>query len=178
MGVRVKTVSIKIVLLVATLGLSTTGCSTITESPDAVSVVYHGSEPASHSHQEPAPHSHKVGNPYVVKGVRYVPRVDPDYNVVGRASWYGRRYHGRRTASGEIFDMNSATAAHLTLLIGTQVQVTNIENGRSVVLRINDRGPFVRRRIIDVSRHAARVLGFVQKGTARVRVQLAQPAPG
>ena len=120
----------------------------------------------------------QVGQPYSVNGATYVPREEPGYDAVGIASWYGRRYHGRRTASGEIFDMNSATAAHPTLPFGTRVQVTNLENGRSVVLRINDRGPFVRRRIIDVSRRAARVLGFVQKGTARVRVQLVQLAPG
>ena len=120
----------------------------------------------------------QVGHPYSVNGVTYVPREEPGYDAVGIASWYGRRYHGRRTANGEIFDMNSATAAHPTLPFGTRVHVTNLGNGRSVVLRINDRGPFVRRRIIDVSRRAARVLGFVQKGTAQVRVQLVQPAPG
>ncbi len=116
----------------------------------------------------------QVGQPYSVNGVTYVPREEPGYDVVGIASWYGRRYHGRRTASGETFDMNSATAAHPTLPFGTRVRVTNLENGRSVVLRINDRGPFVRRRIIDVSRRAAQVLRFVQKGTARVRVKLVQ----
>jgi rare lipoprotein A len=120
----------------------------------------------------------QVGQPYSVNGATYVPREEPGYDAVGIASWYGRRYHGRRTASGEIFDMNSATAAHPTLPFGTRVQVTNLENGRSVVLKINDRGPFVRRRIIDVSRRAAQALGFVQKGTARVRVQLVQPTPG
>ncbi len=120
----------------------------------------------------------QVGQPYSMNGATYVPREESGYDAVGIASWYGRRYHGRHTASGEIFDMNSTTAAHPTLPFGTRVQVTNIENGRSVVLRINDRGPFVRRRIIDVSRRAAQVLGFVQKGTARVRVQLVQLAPG
>ena len=120
----------------------------------------------------------QVGQPYSVKGATFVPRKEPGYDAVGIASWYGGRYHGRRTASGEIFDMNSATAAHRTLPFGTRVQVTNLENGRSTFLTINDRGPFVRRRIIDVSRRAAQVLGFVQKGTARVRVQFVQAAPG
>ncbi len=120
----------------------------------------------------------QVGQPYSVKGATFVPRKEPGYDAVGIASWYGGRYHGRRTASGEIFDMNSATAAHRTLPFGTRVQVTNLENGRSTFLTINDRGPFVRRRIIDVSRRAAQALGFVQKGTARVRVQLVRPAPG
>ncbi len=99
-----------------------------------------------------------AGQPYSVNGTTYVPREGPGYDAVGIASWYGRRYHGRRTASGEIFDMNSATAAHPTLPFGTRVQVTNLENGRAVDLRINNRGPFVRRGIIDVSRHAAQVL--------------------
>jgi rare lipoprotein A len=120
----------------------------------------------------------QAGQPYSVNGATYAPREEPGYDTVGIASWYGKRYHGRRTASGEIFDMNSATAAHRTLPFGTRVQVTNLENGRSAVLKINDRGPFVRRRIIDVSRHAAQALGFVQQGTVRVRVRLVQPAPG
>ena len=98
----------------------------------------------------------------------------PGYDSIGIASWYGRRYHGRRTASGEFFDMNAPTAAHPTLPFGTRVYVTNLENGRSVTLRINDRGPFVRRRIIDVSHHIAELLGFVRQGTTRVRVQLVQ----
>ncbi len=98
----------------------------------------------------------------------------PGYDSIGIASWYGRRYHGRRTANGEIFDMNAPTAAHPTLPFGSRVHVTNLENGRSVTLRINDRGPFVRRRIIDVSHHVAEMLGFVRQGTTRVRVQLVQ----
>ncbi len=120
----------------------------------------------------------QVGQPYSVNGATYVPREVPGYDTVGIASWYGQRYHGRRTASGEIFDMNLPTAAHPTLPFGTRVQVTNLENGRAVVLKINDRGPFVRRRIIDVSRRAAQVLGFAKRGTARVRVQLLRPASG
>jgi rare lipoprotein A len=121
---------------------------------------------------------YKVGDPYVVAGVTYYPTENSKYDETGIASWYGKRYHGRRTASGEIFDMNSGTAAHRTLPFGTRVQVTNLENGRSAVLKINDRGPFVRRRIIDVSRRAAQELGFVHQGTARVRVRIVQPAPG
>ena len=93
--------------------------------------------------------------------------------AAGRASGYGGPYHGRPTASGQIFDMYAFTAAHPTLPFGTRVRVTNLENGRSVVVVINDRGPFVRGRIIDVSRHAARQLGFERKGTAPVRVEVA-----
>ncbi len=168
--IEVKTVSIKTVLLVAALGLSTTGCSTITESLDAVTGVFDSGEPA--------PVSHQVGKPYVVKGVRYVPREDPDYNAVGTASWYGRPYHGRKTASGQIYNMNAPTAAHPTLPLGTQVRVTNLANHRSVVLTVNDRGPFAKGRIIDVSRRAADRLGFRRAGTARVRVEVIQAARG
>ncbi len=97
---------------------------------------------------------------------------DRAYEAVGVASWYGAKFHGRTTASGEPYDMNAMTAAHPSLPFGTKVRVTNLENGRSVVLRINDRGPFAKRRIIDVSRHAAEHLGFLGTGLARVRVQV------
>ena len=90
---------------------------------------------------------------------------------MGIASWYGAAHHGRRTASGEIFDMNAMTAAHRTYPFGTRVRVTDLATGRTVVVRINDRGPFVRGRIIDLSRAAAARLGIVQAGTARVRVE-------
>ncbi len=165
-----KTVSIKTVLLVAALGLSATGCSTITEQLDAVTGVFDSAEPA--------PDQHRVGNPYVVGGVRYVPREDPDYNVVGMASWYGRPYHGRKTASGQIYNMYALTAAHPTLPNGTQVRVTHLANHRSVVLTVNDRGPFAEGRIIDVSRRAAERLGFRRAGTARVRVEVIQAERG
>ena len=91
---------------------------------------------------------------------------------VGIASWYGVPYHGRTTASGETYDMNDLTAAHRSLSFGARVRVTNLENGRSLVLRINDRGPFVKRRIIDVSRRAAEELGFVREGITQVRVEV------
>lgn len=92
------------------------------------------------------------------------------YDVVGVASWYGKPYHGRRTASGEIYNMNQLTAAHPTLPFGTRVAVTNLENGRTVIVTINDRGPFKPNRVIDVSRKAAGQLGFLGQGLARVRV--------
>ena len=114
---------------------------------------------------------HKVGEPYAVDGVTYVPREDPGYDRTGIASWYGSEFHGRRTANGETYDMNALTAAHTTLPMPSRVQVTNLENGRALMLTVNDRGPFVDGRIIDVSRRAAQLLGFEQKGTAKVRVQ-------
>lgn len=113
----------------------------------------------------------KVGAPYVVRGVRYVPRVEPGYDEVGVASWYGPGFHGRRTANGDIYDMEALTAAHTTLPMPSRVRVTNLENGASVVLTVNDRGPFAKGRIIDVSRRAARELGFLRQGIAHVRVQ-------
>ncbi len=87
------------------------------------------------------------------------------------ASWYGAKFHGRTTASGEPYDMNAMTAAHPSLPFGTKVRVTNLENGQAAVLRINDRGPFAKGRIIDVSRHAAEHLGFLGTDLARVRVE-------
>lgn len=93
------------------------------------------------------------------------------FRQVGWASWYGRKFHGRKTASGERFNMNAMTAAHRTLPFGTKVRVTNLANKRSVIVRINDRGPFARGRIIDLSRRAARVLGYARKGRARVRIE-------
>ncbi len=118
------------------------------------------------------PGVYKVGRPYEVEGTWYYPRVDYDYNETGIASWYGPGFHGRGTANGEIFDKEDLTAAHRTLPMPSMVRVTNLENGRSLKLRVNDRGPFVRGRIIDVSRYAAELLGFEGHGTAKVRVQV------
>jgi len=117
-----------------------------------------------------------LGTPYVVNGVRYVPRDDPSYDRTGMASWYGKTFHGRTTASGRRFNMYELTAAHTTLPTGTQVRVTNLANGRSVIVTITDRGPFSRNRIIDLSYAAAEHLGFVRQGTAKVRVTYHRPA--
>lgn len=114
----------------------------------------------------------KVGNPYQAAGKWYTPNESYSYDETGIASWYGDEFHGKRTANGEIFDKNALTAAHPTLQIPSLIRVTNLDNGRSAVLRINDRGPFARSRLIDVSHQAANVLGFAAKGTAKVRVQV------
>ncbi len=116
--------------------------------------------------------AYKIGDPYRIGGVVYVPRVDYHYDRVGVASWYGKPFHGRRTANGERYDQNALTAAHQTLPLPSVIRVTNLENGRSLILRVNDRGPFVRGRILDVSRKAAKLLRFREKGTTRVRVQV------
>lgn len=115
---------------------------------------------------------YKVGKPYVIKGVWYTPRVDYGYDETGVASWYGPGFHGQATANGEIYDMNELTAAHTTLPLPSIVRVTNLDNGRTIKLRVNDRGPFVGGRIIDVSRRASQLLGFHEKGTATVRVEI------
>jgi rare lipoprotein A len=119
----------------------------------------------------------RVGPPYQAEGQWYVPTPEPGYAATGRASWYGADFQGRPTASGERFDQEALTAAHPTLPIPSLVQVTNLENGREVIVRVNDRGPFVRGRLIDVSRAAARVLGFEDQGHARVHVRYLGPAP-
>lgn len=118
------------------------------------------------------PGAYKVGKPYQVAGIWYYPAVDYDYVETGIASWYGPGFHGRATANGEAYDMNALTAAHRTLPMPSLVRITNLENGRQISLRINDRGPFAHNRIIDVSRRGAQLLGFEQQGTARVRVEI------
>lgn len=115
---------------------------------------------------------YKVGRPYKVSGVWYYPSEDLNYDETGIASWYGPGFHGRKTANGERYNQHDLTAAHPTLPMPSLVRVTNLENGRSVDLRINDRGPFARSRIIDVSHRAAQLLGFEHKGTAKVRVRV------
>ncbi|MES1200866.1 MAG: septal ring lytic transglycosylase RlpA family protein [Pseudomonadota bacterium] len=119
----------------------------------------------------------RVGAPYQVNGRWYVPAAEPGYNMVGQASWYGPTFHGQSTASGETYDQEAMTAAHPTLPLNSLVQVTNLENGREVILRVNDRGPFVGDRLIDVSHKAAEVLGFDRQGQARVNVRYLGPAP-
>ena len=117
-----------------------------------------------------------VGKPYSVAGRTYIPRDNPRYSKVGLASWYGSAFHGRLTANGEIYDVNGLTAAHPTLPLPSYVRVTNLENGRSLVVRVNDRGPFASNRLIDVSSRAADMLGFKRKGTAKVQVDYVGPA--
>jgi rare lipoprotein A len=119
---------------------------------------------------------YKVGQPYQIDGTWYYPSEDWNYDETGIASWYGEQFHGKYTANGEIFDLNQMTAAHRTLPMPTVVRVTNLGNGRSIEVRVNDRGPYARGRIIDMSRRAAQLLGFEGQGTAKVRVQIDVPA--
>jgi rare lipoprotein A len=112
-----------------------------------------------------------VGKPYVVAGRTYQPSENPRYQNEGLASWYGSNFHGRMTANGEVFDRDSIAAAHTTMPLPSYARVTNMHNGHSMIVRVNDRGPFHGNRIIDVSERAALALGFKRQGTAKVRVE-------
>jgi len=120
---------------------------------------------------------YRVGSPYVVAGRVYVPQDNPHYRTDGVASWYGSDFHGRSTANGEIFDAEAITAAHPTLPLPSYVRVTNLSNGRSLIVRVNDRGPYAANRVIDVSKRSAYLLGFTVSGTAWVRVEYVGAAP-
>lgn len=122
------------------------------------------------------PGVYKVGRPYQIAGRWYYPEFDPNYDSVGVASWYGEPFHGRATANGERFDKNRISAAHPTLPLPSIVEVTNLVNQRTIELRVNDRGPFVGDRIIDLSQAAASELGFERRGTVPVRVRFVRLA--
>ena len=140
------------------LGLLAAGCASAPPPPGSpVSV------PASAG-------VYKIGSPYQIAGTWYYPREQPDYDETGIASWYGPSFYGKRTANGEIYNAGDLTAAHRTLPMPVNVRVTNLENGRSIIVRVNDRGPYAKGRIIDLSERAATLLGYIQNGTARVRV--------
>ncbi|XDZ66848.1 septal ring lytic transglycosylase RlpA family protein [Alphaproteobacteria bacterium LSUCC0684] len=149
------------------------GCTTLEVAVDVAKKIQRAEESKSAETAEvKADPRYKVGNPYEVKGIWYYPERDLTYDETGIASWYGDEFAGRLTANGEIFDPEVVSAAHKTLPMPSAVRVINLENGRSLVIRINDRGPFVASRIIDLSREAARLLGFKEQGIARVRVQI------
>lgn len=154
---------------VAICGIALAGCMATVDSKYGVKsstrVVANG---------QPVPKgggAYRVGDPYVIAGRTYVPREDSGYRAEGQASWYGSDFHGRRTANGEVFDMHSISAAHPTLPLPSYVRITNLENRRSIVVRVNDRGPYHDNRVIDVSVRAAKLLGFYDRGVARVRVE-------
>jgi rare lipoprotein A len=129
---------------------------------------------------EPVPKGggiYRVGKPYSVNGRTYVPAENPSYRAEGVASWYGRDFHGRLTANGEVYDMHSISAAHTTLPLPCYVRVTNLDNGRSIIVRVNDRGPYHRNRVIDLSIGTAKALDFYSRGLAHVRVEYVGRAP-
>lgn len=121
--------------------------------------------------------TYRIGQAYTIGGRTYVPTEDRNYRAEGLASWYGEDFHGHQTANGEVFDMNSVSAAHATLPMPTYVRLTNLDNNRSVIARVNDRGPYHPDRIIDVSVKTATLLGFYSSGLARVRVEYVGTAP-
>jgi rare lipoprotein A len=148
--------------LVAALGFVLAACSSSgPHVSDGHGAGYHRGQP-----------SYKVGSAYQINGKWYTPHVDYGYDETGLASWYGEAFDGQATANGEIFNLNELSAAHKTLPLPSVVEVTNLRNGRSMQLRVNDRGPYVDGRIIDVSRRAAQLLGFEMAGTTPVRVRI------
>ena len=152
------------------IGIS--GCSNKSDFTGTASPRYQGPDPIPRGGG-----TYKVGNPYRIAGRTYYPKEDPNYDKTGTASWYGDAFHKRQTANGEWFDMNALTAAHPTLPLPSYVRVTNLKNNKSLVVRVNDRGPYARGRIIDMSKRSAKVLGFQNDGTTKVRVQYLGAAP-
>ena len=163
------------IVAVAAVGLLLAGCSS-SNKPDP----FAGKGSPKYTRSGPIPKGggrRHVGRPYTVAGRRYHPSAKPKAVEVGVASWYGPRFHRRMTANGEWFDMNYLSAAHKTMPLPSYVRVTNLDNGRTVVVRVNDRGPFVNDRVIDLSRAAADRLGYRRRGKARVKVEYLGPAP-
>jgi peptidoglycan lytic transglycosylase len=129
---------------------------------------------------EPVPKgggTYRVGKPYNMNGRTYVPNENPSYRAEGIASWYGPDFHGRLTANGEVYDMHAISAAHTTMPLPSYARVTNLDNGRSIIVRVNDRGPYVRNRVIDLSIGTAKALDIYSHGLARVRVEYVGRAP-
>jgi rare lipoprotein A len=154
---------------VAALGAALAGCATDIDPKYGVRSSTRVVAPG-----QPVPKGggkYRVGDPYIIAGRAYTPREDSNYRAEGHASWYGPDFHGRLTANGEVYDMHGISAAHPTLPLPCYVRVTNLENRRSLVVRVNDRGPFHQNRVIDLSARAAKLLGFYDKGLARVRVE-------
>lgn len=162
--------------VLAVLSSGLVACGGRADAPSPVRVP----DRASGSHTavaNPAPFVRGTLRPYVIRGRTYTPVIDESYDQTGTASWYGDAFHGRPTATGEIYDMNGMSAAHRTLPLPSLAEVTNLETGQSIVVRLNDRGPFVGDRIIDLSRGAADALGIRNQGLAQVRVRYIGQAP-
>lgn len=167
------------VCVLLALGVALSGCASKSEKHAALdpfagkgSPYYKGSGPIPWGGGRT-----QVGQPYQVAGRWFTPKEQPNYDRSGVASWYGEAFHRRKTSNGEWFDMARLTAAHATLPLPSYVKVTNLDNGREVIVRVNDRGPFVNTRVIDLSKRAADVLGYKNKGKTNVRVQYIGPAP-
>ncbi len=160
---------VRFFVLIVTVGVLS-GCSRVELASHAVKkVVNSGDYEPEYTKSKGY---YKVGSPYTIKGKRYYPAVNYGYDKTGIASWYGPNFHGKTTANGEKFDQNEMTAAHKTLPLPSIVRVTNLENGKSLIVRVNDRGPYAHGRIIDMSKRSAELLGFKHKGVAKVRVEV------
>jgi rare lipoprotein A len=172
-----KLLSVSCILLAMSLTIS--GCSS-NKSSYASRDPFAGTGSPRYKGTGPVPMGggrYHIGEPYQVAGRWFKPKEQPNYDKTGPASWYGEAFNRRMTSNGEWFDMTRLTAAHPTLPLPSYAKVTNVNNGNAVVVRINDRGPFVGPRIIDLSKQSASALGFKRQGTATVRVQYIGPAP-
>ncbi|WP_373504827.1 septal ring lytic transglycosylase RlpA family protein [Aestuariivirga sp.] len=168
----------KLAIVLVAVGLALTGCSS--DKKTAKLDPFAGKGSPHYTGKGPVPWGggrRHVGKPYQVAGRWFTPKEQPNYDKKGTASWYGEAFHKRKTSNGEWFDMNRLTAAHATLPLPSYVKVTNLANGKDVIVRVNDRGPFVDTRVIDLSKKTAEVLDFKNKGKAQVRVQFIGPAP-
>ena len=169
-------------LMLAVAGLSLAGCSSSSEKTQSLKSLdpFAGTGSPIYAKGGKIPLGggrRQVGKPYQVAGRWFHPKEQPGYDRRGTASWYGEAFHRRQTSNGEWFDMNQLTAAHPTLPLPSYAKVTNLENGQSIIVRINDRGPFVGTRLIDLSKRSAEALGYKNNGKTEVRVQLIGPAP-
>ena len=169
-----------VTIVVVAVGLVLSGCSSKGGKKSSKLDPFAGTGSPYYSKNGPVPWGggrYHVGKPYQVAGRWFSPKEQPGYDKKGPASWYGEAFNRRKTSNGEWFDMTRLTAAHPTLPLPSYVKVTNLDNGREIVVRVNDRGPFVGPRIIDMSKRSAEVLGFKDKGKASVRVQFIGMAP-
>jgi rare lipoprotein A len=167
--------AVRTAALVAMAGAGLAACAT--EPRYAAGPIARGEGPSRHGERGAQGSGlHGTDKPYQVNGLWYYPHAQPDYDQVGVASWYGQQFHNHRTSDGEIFDQYTASAAHKTLPLPCIVEVTNLANGKHMRLRVNDRGPFVGDRLIDLSRAAAEQLGYAGRGTTKVRVRYIGPA--
>lgn len=165
-------------LVLVAIGLAAAGCSS--HKKTAKLDPFAGTGSPYYPGNGPVPWGggrYHVGKPYQVAGVWFEPKEQPNYDKKGVASWYGEDFNRRRTSNGEYFDMNRLTAAHATLPLPSYVKVTNLKNGREIVVRVNDRGPFVDTRVMDLSKAAAVALDYKQQGMTTVRLQYIGPAP-
>ncbi len=169
----------KLAVVLLAVGLALAGCSSKSEKKAALDPFAGTGSPRWTGKGAPpwGGGRNHVGKPYQVAGRWFTPKVQPDYDKEGPASWYGEAFNHRKTSNGEWFDMTRLTAAHPTLPLPSYAKVTNLDNGKEVIVRINDRGPFVGPRIIDLSKRTAEVLDFKTRGKATVRVQYIGPAP-